>query len=172
MSEFLLRGYNVAIPSVDVGDDVFVVDDQRGTMWRVQVKTGDGKELREDTGETARKIVQYNLSRRQLGELKDSELFFMLMVRWDARWRFALVPRSRLYELREGLARGGPSSVLGAKLKSDTDATTDVLNLTITWTADDVFVWGASLRDCLQWPTHLLPELEEGPGAVRRSAPP
>ena len=95
MSEFLLRGYNVAIPSVDVGDDVFVVDDRRGTLWRVQVKTANGRELRSESGEV-QKIVQYNLSRRQLGELKDSELFFMLLVRWSDRWRFVLVPRSRL----------------------------------------------------------------------------
>lgn len=27
MSELLLRGWNVAVPVVDVGDDVFVVDD-------------------------------------------------------------------------------------------------------------------------------------------------
>ncbi len=27
MAEFLLRGWNVAIPEVDVGDDIFVVDD-------------------------------------------------------------------------------------------------------------------------------------------------
>lgn len=25
MAEFLLRGYNVAVPEVDVGDDIFVV---------------------------------------------------------------------------------------------------------------------------------------------------
>ena len=38
MSEFLLRGYNVAVPAVDTGDDVFVVDDRQGALWRVQVK--------------------------------------------------------------------------------------------------------------------------------------
>lgn len=27
MSELLLRGWNVAVPVVDVGDDVFVIDD-------------------------------------------------------------------------------------------------------------------------------------------------
>jgi hypothetical protein len=29
MSKFLIRGYNVAIPQVDVGEDVLVVDDHR-----------------------------------------------------------------------------------------------------------------------------------------------
>lgn len=39
MSEFLLRGWNVAIPEVDTGDDIYVVEDGEGNMRRVQVKT-------------------------------------------------------------------------------------------------------------------------------------
>lgn len=65
MSEFLYRGYNVAIPAVDIGDDVYVVEDQVGTMWRLQVKTSDAPEARAGT---------YQLSRRQLREIKANEL--------------------------------------------------------------------------------------------------
>ncbi len=39
MSELLLRGWNVAVPVVDVGDDVFVIDDNDKTTYRVQVKS-------------------------------------------------------------------------------------------------------------------------------------
>ena len=39
MSEFLILGWNVAIPEVDIGDDIFVVQDDNGTLRRVQVKT-------------------------------------------------------------------------------------------------------------------------------------
>lgn len=39
MAEFLFRGYNVAIPEVDVGDDIFVVKDSNGEYARIQVKT-------------------------------------------------------------------------------------------------------------------------------------
>ena len=39
MSEFLLRGWNVAIPEVDQGDDIFVVKHLDGTFRRVQVKS-------------------------------------------------------------------------------------------------------------------------------------
>ncbi len=46
MAEFLLRGYNVAQPEVDIGDDIFVVNDQSGRMWRIQVKTAIGKAMR------------------------------------------------------------------------------------------------------------------------------
>lgn len=35
MSELLLRGWNVAVPVVDVGDDAFVIDDRDKTTRRV-----------------------------------------------------------------------------------------------------------------------------------------
>jgi hypothetical protein len=45
MAEFLWRGLNVAFPEVDVGDDVFVVKDETGELWRVQVKTASAGAL-------------------------------------------------------------------------------------------------------------------------------
>ncbi len=36
-----MRGWNVAIPEVDRGDDIFVVKDDDGDMKRVQVKTAN-----------------------------------------------------------------------------------------------------------------------------------
>lgn len=45
MAEFVVRGYNVAIPEIDVGDDIFVVKDSNGDLSRVQVKTASGKSL-------------------------------------------------------------------------------------------------------------------------------
>ena len=44
MSYFLLRGWNVAVPEVDVGDDIFVVDDKKGVFYRIQVKTSQAVE--------------------------------------------------------------------------------------------------------------------------------
>lgn len=40
-SEFLINGYNVATPEVDVGTDSFIVDDlsEQGDSYRVQIKT-------------------------------------------------------------------------------------------------------------------------------------
>ena len=45
MAEFLIRGYNVAVPEVDVGEDIFVVRDKDGELSRIQVKTGNANEL-------------------------------------------------------------------------------------------------------------------------------
>lgn len=38
-SEFVLLGWNVAVPEVDTGTDTFVIDDKNNTSLRVQVKT-------------------------------------------------------------------------------------------------------------------------------------
>lgn len=46
MGEFAFRGYNVAMPEIDKGDDVFVVQDRTGVMWRLQVKTAVGVDQR------------------------------------------------------------------------------------------------------------------------------
>ena len=39
MAEILARGWNVAIPEVDTGDDVFVAQDDGARLTRVQLKT-------------------------------------------------------------------------------------------------------------------------------------
>ena len=44
MSYFLARRQNVATPEVDVGDDLFVVEDKKGIFYRVQVKTAQAVE--------------------------------------------------------------------------------------------------------------------------------
>lgn len=44
-SEFLIHGYNVATPEVDVGTDSFIVDDlsDKGESFRIQIKTSFAK---------------------------------------------------------------------------------------------------------------------------------
>src|SRR5438132_6196928 len=90
MGEFLLRGYNVAMPEVDVGDDVFVVHDRKGTLWRVQVKTAVGQATR--SGYRAK----FSIAARQLGTKKRPDLFFVLTVRAGDHWEFVTLPRQTL----------------------------------------------------------------------------
>jgi hypothetical protein len=154
MSEFLYRGYNVAVPAVDIGDDVYVVEDRLGTMWRLQVKTSDQPE-------------SYQLSRRQLRELKENELFFMFMRRWGGRWRFILIRRDHLADIRDRFVQRDRTGRPGRRPMVDGDAKTDALNLTIEWTETDAIGWGesfASYLDC--WPAEF-PENPDGPGAIR-----
>lgn len=158
MSEFLLRGWNVAVPCVDHGDDVLVLDDDAGNVWRVQVKTGDGEDARADSAVPFKKVTQYNLSRRQLVTVKPVELHYMLMANWERRWHFILIRREELLDIRQQRLkseRKGP----GRPPLADTDASSDDLILKISWTSDDARGWDTSFARYLDvWPVDF-PEL-------------
>jgi hypothetical protein len=158
MSELLYRGYNVAVPAVDIGDDVYVVEDRMGTMWRLQVKTSD---------QLAGAVGIYQLSRRQLRELKANELFFMFMLRWRDRWRFVLIARDKLAELRDDYERRDRTGRPGRRPAADADARTDTLMLRLDWSDTDARGWDTSFAAYLdRWPD-TFPECRDGPGAVR-----
>ena len=71
MSEFLWRGYNVAVPAVDAGEDIFVVEAEEEVLRRVQVKTAGA-----GTVKGRAKSVRFTLSRTQLNlAMGGSELF-------------------------------------------------------------------------------------------------
>lgn len=157
MSEFLYRGYNVAVPAVDIGDDVYVVEDQVGTMWRLQVKTSDAPEAHVGT---------YQLSRRQLREIKANELFFMFTIRWGGRWRFILIRRDKLADIRDAFERSDRSGKRGRPPTADADARSDALTLKIEWSDADAVGWGVSFGPYLdRWPDTFPPN-PDGPGAV------
>jgi hypothetical protein len=159
MSELLLRGWNVAVPVADVGDDVFIVDDNDKTTYRVQVKSAEAKEL-EAGGFTA----SFTLSRRQLKAVLRIELFFMLLVRVGTHRRFLLIPRDELAAVRDKVemdARPGRPMVPDAKAK------TDDLNVTVGIGEDKASIWSEPFDRFLdQWPVQLS-EITGGPG--RRS---
>src|SRR5262245_34189366 len=103
MAELLLRGYNVAMPEVDVGDDVFVVHDRKGTLWRVQVKTAVGK--RREYGYSGK----FAVTKTQLEDEKTPDLFFVLALRAGDRWEFLTLPRRRLLAEAEVYRAGSPA---------------------------------------------------------------
>lgn len=153
MSKFLWRGYNVAIPAIDVGEDVFVVeattDKGRGMLRRVQVKTaGSGKIM------NGSKAVQFNLSRTQLITAPgNGELYYMFITRWDDMnrtidWRFLLISRDQLNKIRTQRAtnrgRGRPPK--------DDGESQDQMTIKVEFTEQDAKAWGQSLKDYLdQW---------------------
>ena len=69
MSFFLMRGWNVATPEVDIGDDIFVVDDKKGFFSRIQVKTS--KAVERENGYS----VQFNLPLDQVATSTDPEIY-------------------------------------------------------------------------------------------------
>ncbi len=94
MSEFLCRGWNVAIPEVDIGDDIFVVKDETGEFWRVQVKTANGISRKDGWS------AQFSISAAQLIQRFQPELIYVFLVRNQEGWSKPLViSRQKLYEL-------------------------------------------------------------------------
>ena len=95
MSEFLFRGWNAAIPEVDVGDDIFVVRDSEGTLYRIQVKTGIGKHENDE-----HYSCKFSLNRDQLLSPQEPELTYAFVVRFEHRWGpILLIPRDDLFDL-------------------------------------------------------------------------
>ena len=85
MSEFLVKGWNVAIPEVDIGDDIFVVKDENGDFFRVQVKTATGKKT--NYGFSA----QFNIPINQLQKVFTPDLFYVFAIRFDDKWNNFLI---------------------------------------------------------------------------------
>ena len=118
ISEFLCRGWNVAIPEVDSGDDVFVIRDENGEFLRVQVKTANG------IGTKSGFKAQFNLSARQVIGPFTPELIFAFAVRRNDAWEpFVIVARETLYKLLGNrFETPNPPSSLNLILKKENDA--------------------------------------------------
>ena len=87
MSEFLLRGWNVAIPEIDIGDDIFVVQDESGTLRRVQVKTSTStKRLNGFSG-------RFKIPLKQLRNLGDVPVHYAFIARNSNYWTKPIIIR-------------------------------------------------------------------------------
>ena len=87
MAEFLTRGWNVAIPEVDIGDDIFVVQDDNGTLRRVQVKTSTSTPWQKKyTG-------RFNVPINQLRNNSNVPVHYVLIVRHDNGWSQPVIIR-------------------------------------------------------------------------------
>jgi hypothetical protein len=93
MSEFLHRRINVAIPEVDVGDDVFVVKGSDDTVTRVQVKSATAK------AQANSHFALFNVPLAQLSVVGDTPvLVYIFVARFQNRWSdFIVIRRSSLF---------------------------------------------------------------------------
>ena len=80
MSEFLMLGWNVAIPEVDIGDDIFVVQDDNGTLRRVQVKTSTST-IRKDSISG-----QFSVSLKNLRNISNILVHYIFLIRVNDGW--------------------------------------------------------------------------------------
>ncbi len=87
MSECLSRGWNVAIPEVDVGEDIFVVEDATSIMRKVQVKSATGVAIKNGFK------AQYKVPIKQLQDTSDkgTDLRYVFVVRFNGQWQQYLI---------------------------------------------------------------------------------
>ncbi len=176
MAEILARGWNVAIPEVDVGDDVFVAQDDGSRLTRVQVKTSAA----EPRGDGAWVSSTIKIPFAQLREDEAVPLTFAFAVWADARWHFVVVSRTALRERWYAFDRGRRGArERGEKLKGrpplDAGADPDAVGVQFTLTERDVTAWGGmSFQECRSWEVFELlmqPEPSPSTGAGPSSSP-
>jgi hypothetical protein len=157
MSEFLYRLINVAVPEVDVGDDVFVVREKDEAVTRVQVKYS-----RADSQQNNSCVAQFFLPWEQFDRADDMPaLVYVLAVRHRDRWTdFIVIRRSVLRQLQADYAVGSVARNQAGKPTG--------LKLRLVFTEEDVKAKGdCSLqlyRNAFEpWPP---PELHPGAGGL------
>lgn len=187
MSQLLLRGWNVSVPVVDLGDDVLIIDDRDKVTHRLQIKsanatfvadatavgTSDANRNKQPRIPIGRRLsADFTLSRKQLRvDPPGSQLFYFFLVRdSDAeRWRFLVISRERIASLKVTLenppeSKRGP----GRPRVSDEHATVDDWRLTIWLDEQHAYVGDIEVTEFLnRWPDEL-PEIKNGPGSKER----
>jgi hypothetical protein len=98
MAELAWRGYNVSIPEVDVGDDVFALDDSSGDLTRVQVKTATGKRL---LRQKMAYRCQFRIDKRHV-QRGSSGTHYVLAGRCGGSWRYLVFKRFVFARLLDG----------------------------------------------------------------------
>jgi hypothetical protein len=90
----------------------------------------------------------------------------MLMVRLEARWRFLIIPREHLHDVRLAHVQGTAARASrGRQPLADADAKTDTLRIDLEIEETTAMGWGASLTEYLdRWPS-ALGVVTGGPGS-------
>lgn len=138
VAEVMFRGYNAAIPEVDVGDDIWVFDDASQGLIQVQVKTAKKKQPYADGFSAA-----YNIPGPQLRGSSSGLFVYVFVARIADDWAFVLISRLDLqrerteFEDREGKETDGDS--YGFRLRFYIE----------DGRVNDVTVWGVSFKKYL-----------------------
>src|SRR4051812_8242912 len=85
MSELLCRGWNVAMPEIDVGDDVFAVMDSEREFVPIQVKTANANQQKKSYSAT------FEIPLAQLIQIKSQRLIYTLAIRLDSSWKSFII---------------------------------------------------------------------------------
>jgi hypothetical protein len=101
MAEFAVLGYNVAVPEIDEGDDIFVSEPDTTRIWRVQVKASKAK--RPAAGTTPKSEgFQFLVKKDFITDPNNNppvHVVFAMRSDMDAFWRFLVFERPALKAL-------------------------------------------------------------------------
>jgi len=99
MAEFAARGYNVAMPEIDYGDDVFVTLQDTAKIWRIQVKTATPTAKNTTVKKPRSERYQLAVGETFLNDKDDNPpVYIVFCLRFSNIWRFLIIPRARLAE--------------------------------------------------------------------------
>jgi len=91
MAELAWREYNVAMPEIDIGDDIFAVKDASGNMWRLQVKYSQANRLKNGYSGT------FGVREDQLKKPSTPELYYIFVIKkTSGEWTYLILPRTAL----------------------------------------------------------------------------
>ena len=93
MAELAWRGYNVAMPEIDEGDDIFSLHPGTGQLKRIQVKTADPT----TEGHIAR--YQFRIKKTAITTPIDPDRNFVVALRSGSNWRYLIIERTVLNDL-------------------------------------------------------------------------
>jgi hypothetical protein len=105
MAELARRGYNVAIPEIDVGDDIFVLNDETRDFKRIQVKTSNSPQINERN-----RRCSFNIGWEKLNREDDDTIYVLCAligtrlettagVRRGTRYRFLILEQEQLVKI-------------------------------------------------------------------------
>ena len=134
MAELLARGWNVSVPEVDVGDDVFVARDDATELTRVQVKTAT------PVPAGAGLVAAFKLPADQVRRAGNVPLVFVFAVPRASSWDFFVVPQRDLLDLRERYVSAGRT---GRGRPASSHADTWMFEVLLV--DDRASAWGADL---------------------------
>lgn len=105
--EFSVRGYNVLLPMVDTGTDLVIENQDTGQIWRIQVKTAQGRGRRPNH-------YQFGVTESAIHSPTATASHFAFVLRIGGGWKIFLIAQAVLSDrvLNHGmgsLSAGSPS---------------------------------------------------------------
>lgn len=142
MGELAWRGYNVALPEIDKGDDIYSVNDKTGAMLRIQVKTSRETRLKRNMESK----YQFNIRRSAIDQPLNPELHFVFACRKQHGFRFLVMSRDVLRNYVISNNAGSPGELAKDSRRFD-------IHIHDNETARcSVLNWTAHLEDWAAWP--------------------